>query len=66
MLLPVNIWQNSVSDMTVPTNLHQKTLGLFPLQDLLGWRISEEDFFKESLPMFDNFKIRGSYGKSGR
>ena len=41
-----------------------KRWGFFPAGSL-GWRISEEDFFKESLPMFDNFKIRGSYGKVG-
>ena len=38
--------------------------GFFPGISL-GYVISEEDFFKESLPMFDNFKIRGSYGKVG-
>ena len=65
MLLPVNIWQNSVSDMTVPNKFAPgKRWGLFPAGSL-GWRISEEDFFKESLPMLDDFKIRGSYGKVG-
>ncbi|MGO1245436.1 TonB-dependent receptor [Sphingobacterium sp. JB170] len=38
--------------------------GFFPGASL-GWRISEEDFFKESLPQFDNVKIRGSYAKVG-
>ena len=38
--------------------------GFFPAFSL-GWRMSEEDFFKEALPMIDNFKIRGSYGKVG-
>lgn len=38
--------------------------GFFPAVSL-GWRVSEEAFFKEALPMFDNFKIRGSYGKVG-
>lgn len=41
-----------------------KRWGFFPAFSL-GWRISEEDFFKEALPMFDNLKIRGSYGKVG-
>ena len=41
-----------------------KRWGFFPAASL-GWRISEEDFFKEALPMFSNFKIRGSYGKVG-
>src|SRR5690606_15862159 len=31
----------------------------------LGWRISEESFFKQHLPDFDNVKIRGSYAKVG-
>lgn len=30
-----------------------------------GWRISEERFFKDNLPQFDNIKIRGSYAKVG-
>ncbi len=38
--------------------------GFFPAFSL-GWRISEEDFFKEALPMIDNLKMRGSYGKVG-
>ena len=38
--------------------------GFFPAVSL-GWRVSEEAFFKETLPMVDNFKIRGSYGKVG-
>jgi len=37
--------------------------GLFPSVSL-GWRITEEGFMK-SLPVFDNLKLRGSYGKSG-
>lgn len=41
-----------------------KRWGFFPAASL-GWRVSEEDFFKESLPMVNNFKIRGSYGKVG-
>lgn len=38
--------------------------GFFPAVSL-GWRVSEEAFFKETLPMVENFKIRGSYGKVG-
>ncbi|MCL3850622.1 TonB-dependent receptor [Parabacteroides sp. GYB001] len=38
--------------------------GFFPAVSL-GWRVSEEAFFKEALPVVDNFKIRGSYGKVG-
>lgn len=30
-----------------------------------GWRISEENFFKETFPFVDNLKIRASYGKLG-
>ncbi|PJJ59594.1 SusC/RagA family TonB-linked outer membrane protein [Hymenobacter chitinivorans] len=31
----------------------------------LGWRISEEDFFKNALPMVNNLKLRASYGGNG-
>ncbi len=41
-----------------------KRWGFFPAVSL-GWRISEEGFFKDALPMFDNFKLRGSFGKVG-
>ena len=41
-----------------------KRWGFFPAVSL-GWRMSEESFFKEALPMIDNFKLRGSYGKIG-
>ena len=41
-----------------------KRWGFFPAVSL-GWRVSEEGFFKEALPVVDNFKIRGSYGKVG-
>lgn len=30
-----------------------------------GWRVSEESFIKDNLPFISNFKLRGSYGKSG-
>ncbi len=32
---------------------------------LIGWRTSEEDFWKESLSAINYFKIRASYGKMG-
>ncbi|WP_131539818.1 SusC/RagA family TonB-linked outer membrane protein [Pedobacter nototheniae] len=38
--------------------------GFFPGASL-GWRVSEEPFFKKILPSFDNFKIRGSYAVVG-
>jgi TonB-linked SusC/RagA family outer membrane protein len=39
--------------------------GLFPAISV-GWRISEESFFKNSLSkIFDDFKIRASYGETG-
>ncbi|RZK29599.1 MAG: SusC/RagA family TonB-linked outer membrane protein, partial [Hymenobacter sp.] len=31
----------------------------------LGWRISEEDFFKDALPAVSNLKLRASYGVNG-
>lgn len=31
----------------------------------LGWRISEEAFIKNNLPMVDNLKLRASYGETG-
>ena len=31
----------------------------------IGWRISEEDFFKNALPMVNNLKLRASYGVNG-
>lgn len=41
-----------------------KRWGFFPAVSL-GWRVSEEDFFKNNLSFINNFKIRGSYGKVG-
>ena len=38
--------------------------GFFPGVSL-GWRVSEEDFFKKLLPDMDNLKIRASYAKVG-
>ncbi len=31
----------------------------------LGWRISEEDFFRNALPFFDDFKLRYGWGQTG-
>ncbi len=38
--------------------------GLFPAV-AVGWRVSEEPFFKNALPWWSNFKIRYSIGKVG-
>ncbi|MCI1186715.1 TonB-dependent receptor [Hymenobacter sp. DH14] len=31
----------------------------------VGWRISEEDFFRNALPVVNNLKLRASYGVNG-
>ncbi|GAA4377495.1 TonB-dependent receptor [Hymenobacter koreensis] len=31
----------------------------------VGWRLSEEDFFKNALPQVNNLKLRASYGVNG-
>jgi TonB-linked SusC/RagA family outer membrane protein len=41
-----------------------KKFGLFPSFSF-GWRISEEEFIKKSLPWLSNFKFRGSWGELG-
>jgi TonB-linked SusC/RagA family outer membrane protein len=38
--------------------------GFFPGISL-GWRISEEDFWKNTLPFINELKIRGSWGQTG-
>lgn len=38
--------------------------GIFPSASA-GWRISEEPFFRQALPMFSQLKLRGSYGVLG-
>ena len=38
--------------------------GFFPGISL-GWRISEEDFWKENIPAVNYLKIRGSWGQTG-
>jgi len=41
-----------------------KQFGFFP-SVALGWRISEEQFFKENIKFINNLKVRGSYGLAG-
>lgn len=41
-----------------------KRYGFFPGVSL-GWRMSEEDFWKEHLAAIDYFKLRGSWGQTG-
>ena len=41
-----------------------KRWGFFPAFSA-GWRISEENFWKNSLTFFNDFKIRGSWGQTG-
>ncbi len=41
-----------------------KRWGLFPAASL-GWRMSEEDWFRNSVHGVDNFKLRGSVGITG-
>jgi TonB-linked SusC/RagA family outer membrane protein len=38
--------------------------GFFPVVSA-GWRISEEPFFKDNVPIVSNLKLRGSYGLVG-
>lgn len=41
-----------------------RQFGFFPSL-ALGWRVSDEPFFKEALPFIPSLKIRGSYGLAG-
>jgi TonB-linked SusC/RagA family outer membrane protein len=41
-----------------------KRFGFFP-GITAGWRISEENFFKQNVPFVNNLKLRGSWGKLG-
>ena len=41
-----------------------KQYGLFPGVSL-GWRISDEDFWKKSLSFISDFKLRASWGQTG-
>ena len=42
----------------------QSRFGFFP-GILAGWRVSEEDFFKDNVRFINNLKIRASYGQMG-
>ncbi|HXL33476.1 MAG TPA: TonB-dependent receptor [Gemmatimonadales bacterium] len=41
-----------------------KRFGFFPAVSV-GWRISEEPFFRNRVPLFDDLKLRASWGKTG-
>ena len=41
-----------------------KRFGFFP-GITAGWRISEEDFFKDNIRIFNSLKLRGSWGRLG-
>ena len=41
-----------------------KRFGLFPAVSA-GWRISDEPFFRDHVSLFDDLKVRGSWGKTG-
>jgi TonB-linked SusC/RagA family outer membrane protein len=41
-----------------------KRFGFFPAISA-GWRISEEPFFQNALPVFNDLKLRGSWGQTG-
>jgi TonB-linked SusC/RagA family outer membrane protein len=41
-----------------------KRFGFFPGISA-GWRVSEEDFFKDNIKFINSFKLRGSWGKTG-
>ena len=41
-----------------------KRFGFFPGVSL-GWRVSEEDFWKTKVPFINDLKIRGSWGQTG-
>jgi TonB-linked SusC/RagA family outer membrane protein len=42
-----------------------KRWAFFPFASV-GWRVSEENFIKDNFKFVDNFKIRGSVGRSGQ
>src|SRR5437773_5289441 len=41
-----------------------KRFGLFPAVSV-GWRISDEPFFRDFISLFDDLKLRGSWGQTG-
>jgi TonB-linked SusC/RagA family outer membrane protein len=42
----------------------KKRFGFFPAISA-GWRISEEPFFRDRVPIFDELKLRASWGRTG-
>lgn len=42
----------------------EKRFGFFPAVSA-GWRISEEPFFRNRIPVFDDLKLRASWGQTG-
>ncbi|HEX6927486.1 MAG TPA: TonB-dependent receptor [Longimicrobiaceae bacterium] len=42
----------------------EKRFGFFPAVSA-GWRLSEEDFFRNAVPIFDDLKLRASWGQTG-
>lgn len=54
------VWRYDGSYM-FPSN---KRFGFFPGISA-GWRVSEENFWKDNLPFINDFKLRGSWGQTG-
>jgi TonB-linked SusC/RagA family outer membrane protein len=54
------LWRYDGSYLFAP----QHRFGFFP-GVLAGWRISEEEFFKKSVPFVNYLKLRGSWGQLG-
>jgi TonB-linked SusC/RagA family outer membrane protein len=53
-------WRHDGSSQLVRKQRWQDFSGV-----LLGWRISEESFFKENISFIDNLKLRGTWGEAG-
>lgn len=58
-LFEANIRVDGSSRLAKSNRWHQ-----FPSLSV-GWRMAEEDWFANALPFFDEFKIRGSWGRLG-
>lgn len=54
------LWRYDGSDLFPP----DKRFGFFPGFSV-GWRVSEEDFFKNNVAFIQNLKIRASWGQMG-
>ncbi|MDF7816894.1 TonB-dependent receptor [Runella sp. MFBS21] len=54
------LWRYDGSDMFPEATRY----GFFP-GAMVGWVLSEEDFIKKSLPVFNYLKLRASYGQMG-